>query len=153
MDIAATNKHYFVCSYFKILYLYGCAQDLASTCLCLLLGNQFFFPSRKYTISLTFLLAVAIVCSCNHAFSFASGNCTVFLTFPLAAAIVCSCNHALQSRHVSRTAGDLSEPWKGLQCQQSHSPSSLSLSTFPSLHVFPACSFLSSLPSIPRRAQ
>lgn len=34
-----------------------------------------------------------------------------------------------------------------------HSSSSLSLHTFLSLHLFAACSLLSSLPSIPRRAQ
>lgn len=66
----------------KIQYLYAPSQDLASTCLCSLS-----LPSGKHTVS---------------------------FTFPLAAALLCSCNHVLQLRHVRGTCGDLNEPWKRL---------------------------------------
>lgn len=81
------------------------------------------------------------------------------LTFSLATAILCICTHVLLSRHVRGTSGVLSEPWERLIAVSAISfslsllPSTLSLPSYPSLYVFPACSFLSSLPSIPKRVQ
>lgn len=106
---------------------------------CYLLENPVFAPSQDFPFCLSKLVFLTIRKtnrSSSISFSFCHSLC---------------CHHALQSRHVRRTSGDLSEHWKRRQCQWSCSlPLSFSLFSFHPSMSFPACSFLSSLPSIPR---